>query len=110
MGTMPASWLVLARVAPGEHRIEARELASDSNNSSAIRCEGGEAMYLEARIETVAAEVVGAFGIRRQREQSLGVRFESSATMPGGFANRPLMLYSSGRWLTPGLSRGTASP
>lgn len=100
--TIPATWLALARVAPGEHRVEARELENDRRHSTSIRCAAGELVYLKARIETVTAEVVGAFGVRRQKEQSLGVGFETTATMPEDFAGRPLMLYSAGRWLTPG--------
>jgi hypothetical protein len=57
-------------------------------------------MYLAARIETEIAEVVGMFGVRSQRVQSIGVKFEPSAIMPAGFATRPLMVYSAGQWLT----------
>jgi hypothetical protein len=97
--TIPTSWLVLVRLTPGEHRVEARELGNDSIHTTSIRCASGEPVYLAARIETVIAEVAGMFGVRSQRVQSIGVTFEPSAIMPTGFATRPLMVYSTGRWL-----------
>jgi hypothetical protein len=89
----------LVRLTPGEHRVEARELGNDNIHPTSIRCASGEPVYLTARIETVIAEVVGMFGVRSQRVQSVGVKFEPSAIMPAGFATRPLMVYSAGRWL-----------
>jgi len=98
--TIPAAWLVLVRLTPGEHRVEATELGNDSIHPTSIRCASGESVYLAARIETVIAEVAGMLGRRNQRVQSVGVKFEPSAIMPAGFATRPLMVYSAGRWLT----------
>lgn len=116
--TIPATWLVPSRLAPGEHRLEARELENDAVHSTSIVCEAGQLLYLDVRIETAIAEVVGALGIRKHRVKSLGLRFEPSKTAPDEFQNRPLMQYSAGRWLgrimhraaTPGVSRETASP
>jgi len=98
--TIPAFWLALVRLTPGEHRVEATKVGNDSIHSTLIRCASGEPVYLEARIETVTAGVAGMFGVRSQGVQSIGVKFEPSAIMPTGFATRPLMVYSAGRWLT----------
>lgn len=96
---LPATWLVPVRLGAGSHRVEARENHSAGTESTSLACAAGSLNFLDVVAET--RPVRRAFPFARDRVELVRVRFETSASLPERYADRPLLIFNAGEWLLP---------